>query len=98
MRILDIHKTEDNTYSTGQAKVELTLGEIIFITNAIFEYCENHNESKNVYDNPVVNKLYYNLEAIRDVLKYGEVTIDTVRFWNEELSRPTEKEIEENIN
>lgn len=97
MKILDVHKTENNTYITGTAKVELTLGEIIFITNAIFEHCENHNESKNVYDNTVVNKLYYNLGAIRDVLKYGEVTIDTVRFWNEELSSPAEKEIEENI-
>ena len=97
MKILDVHKTENNTYTTGTTKVELTLGEIIFITNAIFEYCENHNESKNVYDNPKVNKLYYNLGAIRDILKYGEVTVDTVRFWNEELSRPTEKEVEENI-
>ncbi len=94
MKILDIHKTENNTYITGTAKVELTLGEIIFITNTIFEYCENHNESKNVYDNPTVSKVYHNLEAIRDVLKYGEVTIDTVRFWSEELNKPTEKEVE----
>lgn len=84
MKILKIQK------ATGKAKIGLTLGEIIFIINAIFEYCENHNISKNVYDTPAVNNLYYNLSAIRDILKYGGVTIDTVRFWNKELSRPTE--------
>jgi len=88
MKILKIQK------DTGKAKIGLTLGEIIFIINAIFEYCENHNTSKNVYETPTVNNLYYNLSAIRDILKYGEVTIDTVRFWNKELSRPT-KEVSE---
>ena len=90
MKILDIHKTESNTYITGQAKIELTLGEIIAIINAIYEYCENHNVSKNYYDNPTINGLYYNLETIRDILSYGGLSIDNVRFWNRDLSKPTE--------
>lgn len=91
MKILKIQK------ATGKAKIGLTLGEIIFIINAIFEYCENHNISKNVYDNSTVNNLYYNLSAIRDILKYGEVTIDTVRFWSRDLSEPTKAETEEEV-
>jgi len=91
MKILKIQR------ATAKAKIGLTLGEIIFIINAIFEYCENHNISKNVCDNPTVNNLYYNLSAIRDVLKYGEVTVDTVRFWNRDLSAPTKAETEEEV-
>ena len=99
MKILDIHKMEDNTYITGKAKVELSLGEIVAIINAVYEYCENHNESKNVHENPAINELYYNLATFMDILKYGGVAVDTVRFWGRDLSEPTkaEAEAEENV-
>lgn len=97
MKILDIHKTENNTYITGTAKVELNLGEIVAIINAIYEYCANHHESKNYYENPAINGLYYNLETIRDILNYGGMSIDIVRFWSRDLSEPTKTETEEEV-